>query len=273
MRQELFRIPGLDVPVHGFGAMVLLGVLSGLWVLGRSARRQGLPPQTVVDSAVLMVLGGLVGARLFYVIQFWDQFRDNPILGPLMLWKGGLVVYGSVFGGIVAFFIVRRRSNLPVLPTFDAMAPAVAVGMGFGRIGCLLNGCCWGKVCDASFPLALVFPPESPPILSEYAAVGSGLHPAQIYASVHAFLIAAILWRVSALRPAPGVVTGVLAVLYGLGRFTLENLRGDHQPSPGEWPVSALISVGVVLVGAILLLRNTRETGVSEASEVPAGNA
>ena len=227
MARELFRIPWLGLPIYGYGMMVLIGFLAGYVFVLRGVKREGISPDRVQDLPVWMVLSGLIGARIFYFIQFYDaEFSGGNWLEVFKIWKGGLVFYGGMVLGAVAFLGYCRRYRLPPLPMLDVMAPAMALGLGFGRIGCFLNGCCWGKTCDAGFALAVQFPAGSPPAGADQ--VSPWVHPTQLYSSANAFLLALVLWAVWRRRPAPGTVSGLFLALYGTSRFVLEGIRGDH---------------------------------------------
>lgn len=246
MWQELLHLPG-GITIHGYGLMVLLGALSGAFLLKREAARRGWDTQRVVDIAVLSVVLGLVGARAFYVIQFYpSQFRGEPFWHVFAFWKGGLVLYGGMIAGISVFVVLVKRAKLPVLGFMDAAAPSLALGIAFGRIGCFLNGCCWGRECSAEHPLAVIFPAEAP-------AGGVPVLPTQLFSSAHAFLLAFICYRLQRSGRGGGAVIGTMLVLYGIGRFMIESIRGDHTPQ-FEFTVSQLVSFATVAVGVGLWL-------------------
>lgn len=244
MLPELFRLG--PIPINSYGTMVLIGVLCGLFLLYRGSVRRGWDPDASVDMAIWIVFAGIAGGRAFYVVQFWGEdplFREQPLLGPLMIWRGGLVLFGAIFGGLFGLLLLVKIRRRPALEFLDVCAPTLAIGIAFGRLGCLLNGCCWGQVCQPDFPLAVTFPPSAP------AGHTLPVQPTQLYASAAGFVICWICWRLGAHRPGAGSVMGTFAVLYGMTRFTLENIRGDHTPAPGAWPVSQYISVFVFLLG------------------------
>ncbi len=144
--------------VRGYGVCMLLAIVTGMGVVIWRCRRIGFPVDPIFTLAFCMVIAGVVGARLFYVIQKHDQFfgPEVPLAESLKMAAnmtgGGLVVYGSLFGASVAAFIFFWWSKLPVWKTADLMAPGMAIGLAIGRLGCLLNGCCWGGVCDTGGP-------------------------------------------------------------------------------------------------------------------------
>jgi phosphatidylglycerol:prolipoprotein diacylglycerol transferase len=162
MQQVLFRIPPeTGLPVYGFGIMLLIAISTAAWLAGRRAEREGIAQRdSLYDFFVWVVLGGLIGARLFFVIQFPEP--GNPILNFFRIWDGGIVFYGSAVGGLIAGIIARRRFlsrfNISIFTLADVVAPSIAIGLCLGRIGCFLNGCCWGHVAcpdcvAAHFPL------------------------------------------------------------------------------------------------------------------------
>ena len=152
--------------VRGYGLCMLLAIVSGMGIVLWRCRRIGFPVDPIFTLAFCMVIAGVVGARLFYVIQKHDQFfaPGVPLTQSLKLAAnmtgGGLVVYGSLFGASIAAFLFFWWSKLPVWKTADLMAPGMAIGLAIGRLGCLMNGCCWGGVCDVGMP-AIQFPAGS----------------------------------------------------------------------------------------------------------------
>ena len=165
----------LGVPIRGYGMMLLLGVLAGVTLAAHRARRMGIHPDHIYSLAFWLFLGGIVGARLYYVVEYWDQFRGNSMGHVFTPWEtirqmvnvtqGGLVVYGSLIGGFIASVAYIYNKKLPLLAMGDLIAPSLMIGLALGRIGCLLNGCCFGQVCQ--LPWSHSFPKESPPYLHQ----------------------------------------------------------------------------------------------------------
>lgn len=179
MQQVLFYIPftaGLGtpegVPVYGFGAMLFLTFVLAAMVWGpRRVVKVGLPKDKLQDLAIVLFLTGIVGARVVYMIQYSNQFPDKSVLGLLkafvQIWNGGIVFYGSVFGGLAGFLLFRhfvlRKLGVSMWKLADAIAPLIAFGLAVGRLGCYLNGCCWGQpVCAECQPVPLA------PVLGEF---------------------------------------------------------------------------------------------------------
>ncbi len=158
------------LPIRSYGMMMLLAVVSGTALAAWRAKRAGLEPDLIYSLAFWTFVPGIVGARAFYVIEYWDD-KYWPIyqmhglqsfLGSLVnVAEGGLVVYGSFFGAAVGFIAFVRKYKLPVLALGDLVAPSLLLGLALGRFGCLLNGCCFGGTCE--YPWAVTFPSGSPP--------------------------------------------------------------------------------------------------------------
>jgi phosphatidylglycerol:prolipoprotein diacylglycerol transferase len=160
MMQVLFRIPipGLEhgLPIYGFGAMLFVTFVTTVWIAGRRAKLEGINPNHIADLAFCLFATGVLGARIVYVWQYnvpWQQFFN--------LMDGGIVFYGSFIGGLLGglgfHWFVIRKERIAFWLLADVVAPTVALGVGLGRLGCLMNGCCYGGVCPADVP-AIHFP-------------------------------------------------------------------------------------------------------------------
>ena len=153
----------IGLPIRGYGVMVMAGVVAGVWLATYRSRRMGVDPDRILSLGILIVSAGFIGARLFYIIEFWDQFHRETFLDTLIAMinvaQGGFVVYGSFLGAVLVGVIYLRYVQLPVLAIADLITPSLMLGLAFGRIGCLLNGCCFGNACDA--PWGITFPRTS----------------------------------------------------------------------------------------------------------------
>jgi phosphatidylglycerol---prolipoprotein diacylglyceryl transferase len=232
------------IRIHSYGLLVALGVLTAVFIVRKNALKVALNPDLMVDIALGVVLAGFIGARLFYVGLYWSYFKDQP-LEILMLWKGGIVLYGGLMGGLFAFYIYSKLHQISFLKLLDLFLPAALLAQGFGRIGCFLNGCCYGA--ETKLPWAVSFP------FSDHY-----VHPTQLYSSFYCFGIALFLLHLFSKQPATGVVAGYYFLLYGSGRFVLEFFRGDNPAAVFCLTVPQLMSIAVVLVGLIIL--RTRRT-------------
>jgi len=162
----------LGLPIRGYGVMLLIGLVSAVGLGVYRAKRRGIDPEIMYSLAIWLFIGGFGGARLFYVTEYWTQqfakhhadgsFDFGATLAAVAnVAQGGIVIYGGLAGGALAGALFLRRHRLPVLRIFDICAPSVMVGLAIGRIGCFLNGCCYGGVC--ALPWAVAFPQQSPP--------------------------------------------------------------------------------------------------------------
>jgi phosphatidylglycerol:prolipoprotein diacylglycerol transferase len=164
MQQVLFRIPGLNWPIFGFGLMLFVAFVLTTAVAMRRAKREGINPEAVQDLALWVFVGGLLGARITFISMY------VPVSGPLeffltliKIWDGGIILYGAVLGAMVSYTVlwwfVFRKQKISTLKLFDVIAPSIALGLCIGRIGCFLNGCCWGQVaCPDCAVYAVNFP-------------------------------------------------------------------------------------------------------------------
>ena len=152
------------LPIRTYGVMMLIAAVSGTLLAAWRAKRVGLDPEMIFSLAFWMIGLGVVGARAFYVIQYWDRFLQptfaDTVSRIIRINEGGLVVYGSFFGAVLAITIFVRRNRLPLLPVCDLLTPSIMLGLALGRIGCLCFGCCYGGACD--LPWKVTFPHGSP---------------------------------------------------------------------------------------------------------------
>jgi phosphatidylglycerol:prolipoprotein diacylglycerol transferase len=219
-----------------------------------------------------VLVPGLIGARLVYLMQNWDRVfagKQGPqrLIAAFALWDGGIVFYGSVIGGILGVLVYCQRRNINAIALFDVIAPSLFIGEGFGRIGCFLYGCCFGRACD--LPWAVKFPPDSLTFeklvergtIPPNAASTISLHPTQVYSSVTAFLLAGILSWYFRRRPFDGAVMALAWILYPINRYVLETLRDDEPGRLGtDFTFSQLMSMGLVIsgIGAMFWLSKRR---------------
>jgi phosphatidylglycerol:prolipoprotein diacylglycerol transferase len=336
------------VPVRSYGVLMLAGIICGIALAMVRAVQAGLDAEQVLGLALWVIPGGAIGGRLFYVIQYWSTRIQQPdawstIKNVLAFTEGGLVVYGAFIGAMAAFAIYMLRHKLPALAMADIMAPGMMVGLSLGRLGCLMNGCCYGG--ESHLPWAITFPREnhaeslSPPYAEQASygrfygfrigtsanaaqtvviehvdadspAASAGLkggatiesingdeidsedaahraivtafetggplkivtsestatipaiappprslpvHPAQVYSSIDAALLAWVLWSFYPYRRHDGEVMALMLMLHPISRFLLETIRVDEAPVWGTGlSISQNLSVGLFLVGLAL---------------------
>jgi phosphatidylglycerol:prolipoprotein diacylglycerol transferase len=146
------------IPIYGYGMMLFVAFVACTVLASYLARREGIAPEHVQDLAIYLFVGGIVGSRVVYMIQ-----EKQPLSHLLYIWEGGLVFYGGALGGavayVVAYYAVIKKHNLSTLKLADIIAPCTALGLCLGRVGCLLNGCCYGQVaCPDCLAIATPFP-------------------------------------------------------------------------------------------------------------------
>ena len=249
------------IPVFGYGMMMFVGFSTATWLASRRVRAIGQPPEAIWDMMMWALIPGLIGARTIYLLQNWNKIFSGKqgtdlLLAAFALWDGGIVFYGSVIGGIIGVVVYCRRRGINPLAMLDIIAPSMFVGEGFGRIGCFLYGCCYGRACD--LPWAVRFPPDSLTFeklapegrIIENPLSTISLHPTQLYSSFAAFALAGILAWYFRRRPFDGAVLALGCIIYPINRFVLESLR-DDEPTRWDTPFtfSQLISIGLLISG------------------------
>ena len=250
MHNELFQIG--SVTIYGYGLMIAIGIISALLVTEYRVRRAGYDADFLYSLAVWGVLGGIIGAKLLYYIVEIRRFIEDPSL--FLDVANGFVVYGAIIGGVAAGYLYMRVHKRDFWRYFDYVMPSVALAQGFGRIGCLLSGCCYGR--ETSLPIGIVFQD------SDYAPNGVSLFPTQIISSVWNFLNFAVLVFLTNKIKYRGNVGGLYLINYGVGRFLIEFLRGDDRGTVSVFSTSQFISLFIVAAGiAILATGALRERG------------
>jgi phosphatidylglycerol---prolipoprotein diacylglyceryl transferase len=164
MHPVLFEIPFLHLKIQSYGTMMVIGFVVALWLMRRLMKKSGQNPEHVTNIAMYALLTGLVGARLFYVIHHHDLFVGR-FMEIFAIWKGGLEFLGGFLFGLAFLWLYLWKQKLPKRLYLDILAIGLMVGLGFGRIGCFLNGCCFGRPADV--PWAVQFPYESPSFYSQ----------------------------------------------------------------------------------------------------------
>lgn len=261
MYPEIFRIG--NFAVTSFGVMMFLAFLTAAWATGAQLRRYGLPKELAWDVLAWVALGGIVGAKLYYLGLHWEALLANPV-GELLS-RGGLVWYGGLIGGVVAYYLQIRARKLPLATMFDATAPALALGYAVGRMGCFLVGDDYGRYTDG--PLGIAFPEGAPVSTAGYLrSIGDTnipqsipdaavvpVHPTQLYEVGLALIMFAILWRLGRQR---GLRTGqlfaVYMALYGVERFLIEFVRAKSDRVVIGMTTSQIASI-LLLAGAVYL--------------------
>lgn len=242
MHNELLKIGPFTV--YGYGLMIAIGIFSAYCLAEYRARKIGLDEERVFGMTLWAVIGGILGGKILYFITILPQiFADLSLLYRDLL--EGFVIYGALIGGFIGIVLYCRIWKMKLLAYLDLALPSVALAQGFGRIGCLLAGCCYGRETSGAF--AITFHE------SAYAPNGVPLVPTQIISSVLDFLhFFILLYFVKKWKKNDGQVTGLFFMLYSAGRFVLEYFRGDlERGSVGVLSTSQFIAIFMFIFGAV----------------------
>lgn len=233
MYPVLFNIG--PVSVYSYGVMLALAFLVVAFLARRRAFALGGNGDAILDLCIWLIVSGVIGGRLLFILLNLDYYGEKP-LDALKLWQGGLVWYGGLIAAIAASIIFLSAKKMPVLKTGDLMMPYVALGQSIGRIGCFLNGCCYGKA--TALPIGVTFSAAQGPV-----------HPTQLYESA-AMLIVFLILRKRV--PGNGRTLFLYLMMYSVIRFLIEFLRGDNPAVLMGLTISQLISVVIFMTAAIL---------------------
>lgn len=267
------------LPIFGYGFMLFVAVGVGTLVAAWRANKEGLSSDRIWDLAFVLFLSGITGARTFYLVEYRDQvFKDVHTVPDFLytvfnLSSGGIVLYGGLIAAAVGFFSFCAVNRIRPLALLDIITPSIFLGIGFGRIGCFLNGCCYGDECN--LPWAVRFPRGSATfdslvqkkLLDPDALWTQPLHPTQIYSALDGFILAALTAWYFSRRRRNGEVFAIGLTIYPITRFLIEFIRNDEPPRYGL-TISQWISVGMFVVAIGYMFFLSRRPAVRE----PIGN-
>lgn len=244
--------------IRSYGLMLAAAFLVGTWLGLRESKRLGLDEDKVVNIILIVLIASVLGARALYVMEHVQEFRREWVT-VVALWQGGLTLYGGIVAGTAAGLMAARQFGLPMWSVADALTPSVAIGAGIGRIGCYLNGCCYGR--PTTLPWGVAFPADSYPGLEFGNAL---IHPSQLYlAGVSVFLFLLTWWLRTRLR-VPGTLFWLFIVLFALARIPIDFTRA-YEPEAtllraGALAIteSQLTSFAFALFGLLMIVRLRR---------------
>ena len=235
------------------GVLTALAVAVAVWLGVRRAVRVSGPAAPLDTVATWAIVGGLIGARLFHVLDHLPAYAANP-LAALAIWEGGIAVYGAFLGGIAGGALAARRAGLPLWPLLDAAAPAVLVGQAIGRLGCLSNGDAWGAPTGAAWGIVYWHPHALLPA----ALRGVPTHPYPLYEIVATLALLGALWLARRRLAAPGEMFLAAAIGYAAIRFGLTFFRQETLVLWGLQEAQLVALATGALAVALLLARRCR---------------
>jgi len=252
--------------------MIALAFLAGLWTATLRARRENISGEHIADIVLWLMVGAILGARIVYVTTYWrEEFAGQPFMEVFEIWHGGLVYYGGLVGGIVAGMIYIRWKKMPLWKTADVLAPSIALGSFLGRVGCLLNGCCYGKPTDLPWPWAIQFPNGSyawdQQLQQGLPGVGPStpslpVYPTEIYDGLLNLALYFFLAWLFRHKKFDGQIFSTYLLCYAVARGIVECFRGDYTNlhyhlglTPAQWIGVPIFITGLAL--AAILSRRT----------------
>ena len=239
------------VTIHSYGFLIALGVLLALVLMSRTAARWGFPPpEKVFDLVFVTVFAGFVGARVLYVIQQWSFYRDHW-LDVFKIWEGGLIFSGGMLGSFLGLYFYSRKYRLSFLNSCDLAVTFIPLVHAFGRVGCFLNGCCYGRPCELAWAV-------------QYPFLTERVHPVQIYEAVFNLGLFGFLISLYPKRRFAGEITSLYFIIYSAIRFLLEYWRGDQQVLFFSL-TGQQITVGLFLLAGMVLYALSRRRNESPA--------
>jgi phosphatidylglycerol:prolipoprotein diacylglycerol transferase len=261
---DLFGLLAEPWSLHAYGLLIAVGFLIAMSLSRRQAEREGEDPEQMVDLTFYLLLAGLIGARIVFIITQLPSFMARPY-EIVMFWRGGLVWYGGFLGAVGYLIYHCRRTTTPFFKTVDILIPPMALAHAFGRLGCLCAGCCFGR--PAQLPWSIVFPPGS---MAQQAQYGMGMvramapsvpvHPTQLYEAGAELGMFALLLLMRRNKRFHGQLFLVWVALYPILRSIIEMFRGDKERGVYYLSTSQYISIGVGAMALVLffVLRRLR---------------
>lgn len=291
MFPDLFKIPYLNFTLNSYGLLLAIAFITGLFVMSRLAKRDGLPQERVYDLGLWVLAASLLGSKLLMVITEWDSFyRDHPgQIFSLDFFRSGGVFYGGLIAAVLASIIAMRYYQLPWWRTADTFAPGIAIGQAIGRLGCFSAGCCWGEPTTSAIGVHFkergyqitgvptIVDQLTDPVQKEIWAKKLGglaeplyLHPVQLYETGATFLIFLVLLWLTGRRRFHGQVMLAYGLLYAVARFTLEFWRDDPRGELLHLSTSQFIAVVSFIIALVAYVWRTRTGKPGTLVESPA---
>jgi phosphatidylglycerol---prolipoprotein diacylglyceryl transferase len=255
--------------------MLALSFLFGIWLSSTRAKKKGLNPDIIADVGFWVILSAIIGARLYFVFLHPEEFKGNllSIINPFqdgMIGIGGLVMYGGFIGAIVSAFLYFKIKKLPFLPYADAMAPSIGFGIMLTRIGCFMNGCCYGAAATGT--CAMSFPTASPAGSFQHHIHATGLYPSQLFESGGGLAIALIILAIGYAKPFTGLQFYLTGILYTILRFGVDFSRHyEANERLGSLSHNQIVCIVLFIIFTGLVLKELlfKETSATVANKGP----
>jgi phosphatidylglycerol:prolipoprotein diacylglycerol transferase len=245
--------------IRWYSLIVTFAILVGLWIAWREAKREGLDEKHFNDATLWVIGAGLIGARLFHVIDHWPHEYANDPIRALYIWEGGLAIWGGVIGGGLALAVFAWRRRLRLSWLFDMAVPAVVLGQALGRFACIITGDAMGKPTTGPFGFAYTSPDAMVPQLGVYYT------PTPVYEIIMNLGVFAIVWRLRKKNLPDGVLFLIYLTLYSAGRFII-TFWSSYQTVALGLNQAQLISLAALSVGVPLLIYRLRRDNALRAA-------
>ncbi len=247
----LFRLGQFNL--YAYGLLLFLSFLFGIKLTAQRTKRFGVREEVVSNLALYILVGSVIGSRLLYVLLHWDEFK-NDLVGIFAFWRGGLgglMFFGGLIGGLLLGIYYVKKKDLPLRKMLDASTPALCLGEFLTRIGCFLNGCCFGKPTNSC--LGVRFPKTSP------AGIFEKVHPTQLYSSLFGLILFFFALFLERKKRKDGSLFAIILTLYAAFRFFIDFLR--YYENFANFLTNQIISLFFFLLGIILLIRFSKGNG------------
>lgn len=266
MYPTLFQIG--PISVHSFGLMVAIAFIGGLYFMSRIVRNgfvPGLREDDVSQLLIFVMLGGALGARIAYVCEHWTvEFAGQPFVEVFRFDKGGLMFYGGLIGAILTIMLFSVIRKVKLVGILDLCAIVLPMGHAFGRIGCFLNGCCYGRAVKT--PISVTYPSHSAVWyeqvrrgeIASNAIESLPVLPSQLIEAVANFALFAVLFVFARKKPRSGFISGIYLISYGVIRFFTEMLRSDPRMAVGALSIGQTFSICAIVAGVLFLTVKTK---------------
>ncbi len=243
--------------IRWYGVMIATAVLVAFWLAGREGVRKGFEKQKIDDFSLLVVIAGIIGARIYFILfSDLNYFLSRP-LRVLAFWEGGLAIHGAIISGIIVAIWYTRREKIPFWRWADTFAPSLILGQTIGRIGCFLNGDAHGY--PTTLPWGMVYAPDSP---AGQMFPDQPLHPTQLYELGFNLGIFLVLWKLRKKNFFDGSLFLFYVILYSSVRIFVEHFRADKLTYLGDISVAQTVGIAAIAIsfGMIIILRHKGKT-------------